>query len=208
MTFTKPVKVEHIVCSICLCFFLLLFVIYFNLQGFQVFADQGDGFGGITAEVMKHISDEYDKKTSMCFGITHSDILMDETCGLHNQARSFRQRMVNTALLWNAFNHHSSSFCPIGLSQNVFIPNPTFSFRDYKVCAKFNNLFCDFTITLLSQNLLWVPSLLPTNYFLYFLIILGNKRVLIVLGIFVAVFKSLRIQLYHCEYNEHTKLII
>lgn len=56
-------------CHKCAVAFLLLFV-----QGFHVMVDTHDGFGGVGAQTLQHLADEYTSKSVMTFGFTPANL--------------------------------------------------------------------------------------------------------------------------------------
>ena len=83
--------------------------------------DEDDGFGGLASGILQHISDDYDKKTSFCFGVSRP---FQTVAGRAERFPDFKLRTLNTALLWNSFNLHSSVFTSIGLSEDLTKVNP------------------------------------------------------------------------------------
>ena len=84
-----------------------------SLQGFHVFLDTHNGFGGLGAGLLKYIEEEYPGKGILTYGFTPADAL-DDTA----QARSMR--IINSALAYDAACSHSSLFVPASLANGLW----------------------------------------------------------------------------------------
>ena len=84
-----------------------------SLQGFHIFLDTHNGFGGLGVGLLKYLEEEFPGKGILTFGLTPAD-LEDGT----PQARSLR--IINSALAYNAASAHSSLFVPASLATGLW----------------------------------------------------------------------------------------
>lgn len=87
-------------CHKCAVAFLLLFV-----QGFHVMVDTHDGFGGVGAQTLQHLADEYTSKSLMTFGFTPANLpddvsllLLKYLCSLTSDFQTLG--LINTWKTW------------------------------------------------------------------------------------------------------------
>lgn len=102
-----------------------------SLQGFHVFLDTHNGFGGLGSGLLKYFEEEFPGKGILTFGFTPAD-LPDDT----PQSRS--TRIINSALAYDAASSHSSLFVPTCLATGLWrVKEPLIEFPNlsYKSMA-------------------------------------------------------------------------
>ena len=107
-----------------------------SLQGFHVFLDTHNGFGGLGAGLLKYIEEEYPGKGILTYGFTPADV-PDDTA----QARSMR--IINSTLTYDSACSHSSLFVPASLANGLWrvkeplieLPNLSYKSMDYHTSA-------------------------------------------------------------------------
>ncbi|XP_078313704.1 protein misato homolog 1-like isoform X2 [Crassostrea virginica] len=107
-----------------------------NLQGFHVLVDTHDGFGGVGAQILQHIADEYSSKSVMTFGFTPSSLPDDTPVKRAN-------RILNSALSYQKCFSQSSLFFPLSLANSLWktlgdfaeFPHLDYKLLDYHTSA-------------------------------------------------------------------------
>ncbi|GFN80506.1 misato-like protein 1 [Plakobranchus ocellatus] len=84
-----------------------------HLQGFQIFLDCHDGFGGVGASVLSYLTDEYSSKSRFTFAVTPTN-LPDKT------AKDRSCRIINSALSVHSGCELSSLYLPLSLSSTLW----------------------------------------------------------------------------------------
>lgn len=84
--------------------------------------DQLDGSAGIAGGMLQYISDEYDKKLCLGFGLVPPTLQSGGEDEEGGKGKKYRARNTNTLLLWNAFNSYSTIFTTLGLVQDFSLP--------------------------------------------------------------------------------------
>ena len=102
-----------------------------SLQGFHVFLDTHNGFGGLGPGLLKYLEEEFPGKGILTYGFTPADLPDDSP-----QSRS--TRIINSALAYDAASSHSSLFVPASLATGlwrVIEPPIEFPYLNYKSMA-------------------------------------------------------------------------
>lgn len=107
-----------------------------SLQGFHVLVDTHDGFGGVGAQTLQHLADEYTSKSVMTFGFTPANLPDDTPVSRAN-------RILNSALSYQKCFTHSSLFFPLSLANSLWktlgnyadFPQLDFKMIDYHTSA-------------------------------------------------------------------------
>ena len=84
-----------------------------SLQGFHVFLDTHNGFGGLGSGLLKYLEEEFPGKGILTYGFTPADHPDDTP-----QSRS--TRIINSALAYDAASSHSSLFVPACLAKGLW----------------------------------------------------------------------------------------
>ncbi|XP_048733947.1 protein misato homolog 1-like [Ostrea edulis] len=107
-----------------------------SLQGFHVLLDTHDGFGGIAAQTLQHLQDEYSSKAVMSFGLTPANLPDDTPVRRAN-------RILNSALSYHTSFTQSSQFFPLSLANSLWktigdyadFPQLDYKLMDYHTSA-------------------------------------------------------------------------
>ncbi|XP_068755236.1 protein misato homolog 1-like [Montipora capricornis] len=87
-----------------------------SLQGFQIFTDVSDGFGGLSSQILEELKDEYSAKTFISFGLSPAQCLN----GTNKKAAL---RILNSALSYGRLSEFSDLFVPLSLASETW-PHP------------------------------------------------------------------------------------
>eukprot|EP01135_Chromosphaera_perkinsii_P002685 Nk52_evm53s226 gene=Nk52_evmTU53s226 len=84
-----------------------------SLQGFQIMVDSGDGFGGIGAEWLEGLSDEYSTKSIFTFG------LYDYDPNAKRDSEELKAKyVINSALSFDKLREFSSLYVPMSMTSH------------------------------------------------------------------------------------------
>ncbi|CAG8461115.1 2776_t:CDS:10, partial [Ambispora gerdemannii] len=79
------------------------------IQGFQIFTDILDGFGGFSCNFLEQLRQEYPKHAVLTYGITNSQKLVSP----HYSLKHYHKQTLNSAFSTVQFNEMSSIYVPL-----------------------------------------------------------------------------------------------
>ena len=86
-----------------------------SLQGFQVMVDAGDGFGGLGADWLENLSDEYSSKSIFTFAMHDYD-----PNAKRDSVELKSKHILNSALAFDRLREYSTLYIPLSISSHTW----------------------------------------------------------------------------------------